>query len=54
MAKKYWNYRDRFVPAECVDFKLAKWTQKYTRQYWDIDREHIDSFSEFKESVLKH
>lgn len=54
LAKKYWDYRDRFVPAECVDFKLAKWTQKYARQYWDINKEHIDSFSEFKESVLKH
>ena len=54
LAKKYWDYRDRFVPAKCVDFKLAKWTQKYARQYWDINKEHIDSFSEFKESVLKH
>ena len=54
LAKKYWDYRDRFVPAKCVDFKLAKWTQKYTRQYWDINKEHIDSFSEFKESVLNH
>ena len=54
LAKKYWDYRDRFVPAKCIDFKLAKWTQKYARQYWDIDKEHIDSFSEFKELVLNH
>lgn len=54
IAKKYWNYKDKFVPAKCVDIKLAKWTQEYTRQYWDVDRKHIDSFSKFKELVLKH
>lgn len=54
IAKKYWNYENKFVPAKCVDIKLAKWTQEYTRQYWDVDRKHIDSFSKFKELVLKH
>ena len=54
LAKKYWDYKDRFVPANCVDIKLAKWTQEYTRQYWDTDRKHIDSFSKFKELVLNH
>lgn len=54
IAKKYWSYRDRFEPAKCIDIKLAKWTQEYTRQYWDVDRKHIDSFSKFKELVLKH
>ena len=54
LAKKYWNYRDRFVPAKCVDIELAKSTKKYTRQYWDINRKSIISFSEFKELMLKH
>ena len=54
LAKKYWNYRDRFVPAKCVDIELAKSTKKYTRQYWDINRKNIISFSEFKESMLNH
>ena len=54
LAKKYWNYRDRFVPAKCVDIELAKSTKKYTRQYWDINRKSIISFSEFKESMLNH
>ena len=54
LAKKYWDYRDRFVPANCVDIELAKSTKKYTRQYWDINRKSIISFSEFKELMLKH
>ena len=54
LAKKYWNYRDRFIPANCVDIELAKSTKKYTRQYWDINRKNIISFSEFKELMLKH
>ena len=54
LAKKYWNYRDRFIPANCVDIELAKSTKKYTRQYWDINRKSIISFSEFKELMLKH
>ena len=54
IARKYDDYRDRFIPANCVDIKLAKWTQEYTRQYWDTDRKHIDSFSKFKELVLNH
>lgn len=54
LAKKYWDYRDRFIPASCIDIELAKCTQKYTRQYWDASRKHIESFSEFKESMLKH
>ena len=54
LAKKYWDYRDRFVPANCVDIELAKSTKKYTRQYWDINRKSIISFSEYKELMLKH
>lgn len=54
LAKKYWDYRDRFIPANCVDIELAKCTQKYTRQYWDVKRKSIISFSEFKESMLNH
>lgn len=54
LAKKYWSYRDRFIPASCIDIELAKCTQKYTRQYWDASRKHIDSFSNFKELMLKH
>lgn len=54
LAKKYWSYRSKFIPAKCVDIELAKSTKKYTRQYWDASRKHIESFSEFKESMLKH
>lgn len=54
IAKKYWSYRDRFEPAKCIDIKLAKWTQEYAQTYWDVNRKHIDSFSKFKNSVIKH
>lgn len=54
LAKKYWNYKDRFVPAKCVDIKLARWTKEYANTYWDYKRDKIKSFAEFKELVLKH
>ena len=54
LAKKYWDYRNKFIPANCIDVELAKCTQKYTRQYWNASRKHIESFSEFKQSMLKH
>ena len=54
LAKKYWDYKDRFVPAKCVDIKLARWTKEYANTYWDYKRDKIKSFAEFKELVLKH
>lgn len=54
LAKKYWNYMDRFVPANCVDFDLAKWTKEYASTYWDQKKAKILTFTEFKQSVLKH
>lgn len=54
LAKKYWDYKDRFVPAKCVDIKLARWTKEYANTYWDYKRNKIKSFAEFKELVLKH
>lgn len=54
LAKKYWEYKDRFVPAKCVDIKLAIWTKEYANTYWDYKRDKIKSFAEFKELVLKH
>lgn len=54
LAKKYWSYRSKFVPAKCVDIKLARWTKEYANTYWDYKRDKIKSFAEFKELVLKH
>ena len=54
LAKKYWDYKDRFVPAKCVDIKLARWTKEYANTYWDYKKDKIKSFAEFKELVLKH
>ena len=54
LAKKYWDYKDRFVPAKCVDIKLARWTKEYANTYWDYKRDKIKNFAEFKELVLKH
>lgn len=54
LAKKYWDYKDRFVPTKCVDIKLARWTKEYANTYWDYKRDKIKSFAEFKELVLKH
>lgn len=54
LAKKYWDYKDRFVPAKCVDIKLARWTKEYANTYWDYKRDKTKSFAEFKELVLKH
>ena len=54
LAKKYWSYRSKFIPAKCVDFKLARWTKEYANTYWDYKRDKIKSFAEFKELVLKH
>ena len=54
LAKKYWSYRSKFIPAKCVDIKLARWTKEYANTYWDYKRDKIKSFAEFKELVLKH
>ena len=54
LAKKYWKYMDRFIPANCVDFDLAKWTKEYASTYWDNRKDKILTFAEFKQSVLKH
>ena len=54
LAKKYWSYRSKFIPAKCVDIKLARWTKEYANTYWDYKRDKIKSFAKFKELVLKH
>ena len=54
LAKKYWSYRSKFIPAKGVDIKLARCTKEYANTYWDYKRDKIKSFAEFKELVLKH